>query len=220
MLKLKIDSLDKVDEKYHDLYKKDGDGWKLEVSGVEDVTPLKRTIEALREEKSNLNIQVGTLKTENTELKKAPAKKKGDEGDFESLYKGSKEQNQTLQQQLETTRKENLATLIVANLGLTGKSAKILMPELLDNFITYDSENGVASIKKSSGFETVEEVSTHVKKEYDFIKFDNQSSGGGAIGDGDRSASTEKEIKRSEYDNLLAVEQDKFLIDGGKVVDD
>lgn len=51
MLKLTVDSLEAVDETYHDLYEPDGDRFKLKVEGIEDTSGLKSALQKERKER-------------------------------------------------------------------------------------------------------------------------------------------------------------------------
>jgi len=142
-------SLDDVDEAYRDLYVKDGDRYRLDADGVEDVSGLKSALEKEKDERRKAKAQLAKFADidldEWAEYKKAmeEAEKKAakDEGDFKALEEQLKakhaetvskleERNKALEANLRTHLVDAAATKAILAAGGVDATVTLLLPHV------------------------------------------------------------------------------------------
>ena len=147
-------------------------------------------------------------------------------GDFEQLLQSSEKERAALAEQLsslhnkvssERTRSESLR---IAGELADGANAELLS-EFISKRIKY-TDDGL-KVLNQSGELTVSTLDD-LKREFESSdKFKsllrgNQSSGGGAVGDGG-SASGQAKIKRSQFDSMMPKDKMAFVKNGGSIID-
>ena len=144
MLKLKVDSIDDIDEKLRDLYEKSDDGFLLKVDGLEDTGALKRAKDREKENARLAKERADKLEQDLNELRENinDGKHKGakTKGDIEALDKSWQEKYDKLASekdaQIEGLRGnithmtvDNVAMSLASELAVEG-SSKVLLPHI------------------------------------------------------------------------------------------
>lgn len=166
MLKIKTDSLDEIDEKFHDLYEKTDDGYQLKVEGVEDTGALKRAKDhekqARKEAEQRLREAQEQLDAINAAKAQAEEDKLRKSGDIEALEKSWQEkyqkreqelaqQTEALQANLQKILVDGKAQALAAELAVPG-SAEVLMPHIRSRLATVERDGEfVTAVLDESG---------------------------------------------------------------------
>ncbi len=149
-----------------------------------------------------------TAKDETEAAAKAAADKAKAEGDFEQLYNASQEEaakykkeNDDLRAGISTGKLKAEAARIAA--GLTKDTARAeLLTEKLEKRLKL-TDDGIKVLDDSGQLtvSSIDDLTSDIKKKYEFLVDGSQASGGGANGGGG-GAETENPFKKGEYFNL------------------
>lgn len=179
MLKLKVDTLEGVDEKHHDLYEKTGDIYVLKVEGVEDVTGLKSKRDELLGKLASSKSKLEEKEKELEELrKKAPSE------DVEALKKSIDDERKALSDERERLKREinegrvREYSIKHATEHGNGPGEIELLAEKISKFIKY--EDGEFWVLGSDGSKTVKQIDSVIddlKKSFPFLFKGTRSSG-------------------------------------------
>lgn len=201
MFKFKVESLEGVDEKFHELYEQKDGAYFLKVSGVipeSEIDGLKASRDALLAEKKEQQrlaqeAENEKLRIEREALEEA-ARQKGDWQALEDSYKAKLAEKETeFTSQAETLRKQ-VYKLTVGDQALKlaseiSKSHAIgIMTPFIEQRLTLDENNNVRvlDLQGKPSAMTIEDLKQEFKANAMFqdIVVANNSSGGGATGGG------------------------------------
>jgi hypothetical protein len=169
-----VESLDSVDEKYHsDYVEKDGK-YVFDVTGIDTAEELKS---ALRKERSLHGEASKKYKDLKRKIEEQDAKSLEENKEFEDLYKKTKAEKEELFETVKTQASELFLTPIVAK--ITTNEKKIDTARNLVLKFTEKMDDGSLKLK---GFDSTEELISHLKEEYQWIFDGSKASGGGATG--------------------------------------
>jgi len=152
-------------------------------------------------------------------------------GDFEQLYKSQLEQNEELKTGLTERDKRdadnniskealNIAFTLADNIKDGAQNATILSSSIKSRLKFVDGELKVTDKDGNLTVSSLEDLQREFANNpaYSGLLKGNQSSGGGANGDGNKGGGAAKEMARSDFDNLSQSERKKFALNGGKVI--
>lgn len=209
-----------LDESLQSLYKADGEGFRLDVTGTDEAKELKEALRKEREASAAAKKKAGDLETANTEAERLRLEK---QGEFEALYKKSEETNTAttkklsdLQDKVANGARSTEALKIATSLTKDTSRAALLQKEALQ-FITHTEEGGVKMNGPDGSAWTPELMGAHLTEAYPFLVDGSQASGGGAGGDG--GGGSAKTMTRADFSKQTPVEQSAFMKDGGSVTD-
>lgn len=180
-LQLVIDDIDKVDEKFRDLYVEKDGKYRLDVDGVEDVTGLKNKRDELLQKLADSKSK---LSEKEEELKKALRDSKGDEDLRKSIEteraKLENEKNE-IRKQLKETRISEYCTKEASKHANGTGEIEVLSDKLAKCMEYEDGEFWIVEDGKKTA-KTVEDVVESMKEKYPFLFKGRQSSGAGSEG--------------------------------------
>lgn len=220
MLKKIIDSLEGLDEKYHDLYEKQADGkYHLKVED-DDAAAIKRARDHEKEARQTAEAEIKELKKTVQELKDAQDTGHRKSGDIEALEKSWQEKLATKEAELneriktlETALSNEMAGSVATSMAaeLAGKNSSLLLPHI-ERRLTSEVVDGVAktvvlSEKGERSALTVEELKKEVLSNDLFkpILLGSQANGSGASGGQGGGADQTKNRKFSELSSAEKV---------------
>lgn len=202
MLKLKIDTLDGVDEALHGLYEETDDGYQLKVDGLEDTGALKRAkdrekaeAKKAKERADRLEQELSEVRQEIEDAKHSGAKKSGD---VEALEKSWQEklakreaeltaQIESLSGSITTMTVDNVAMQLASELAVEG-SAKVLLPHIKAR-LAVEQRDGqyITAVRDGEGKPsamTVDELKAEFAndKAFSHVVAGSKASGSGASG--------------------------------------
>ena len=201
MFNFKVDSLEGVDEKFHELYEQKDGAYFLKVSGVvpeSDIDGLKASRDALLAEKKEQQrlaqeAEAEKLRIEREALEEA-ARQKGDWQALEDSYKeklSAKElefstQAETLRKQVYKLTVGEQAIKLAAE--ISKPHAQAIMSRFIEERLTLDENNNVRvlDLQGKPSAMTIDDLKQEFKASAMFqdIVVINNSSGGGATGGG------------------------------------
>lgn len=194
----------------------------------EDVSGLKNSANKLLSEKKAMEAQLAEAQAE---IKKAKlgAKNEGEVKGLEALQaqledakNKLKEKDDAYNNLLSENKKSQImteASKIAASLTKDTRRAGLLAEKIGARI---DFDNGKPVVLDGSGnptISTLDELSSSIRKEYDFLVDASQASGGGAQG-GSGGAAKTKEVTRSTFDSMSHADRATFAKEGGKVISD
>lgn len=235
MLKLKIKSLDEVDESQQSLYEKDGDEFSLQVEGLPDVGALKRAKDhevelrkATNEKLSELTAKYQKLEAKISEGEDAGNREKGDVGALEKSWQDKFQKQEDAHKAKVKGLESNLQAILVDNkaLEMAGSisvkgSESVLMPHIKSRLAVEERDGKFVTVVKdvngNSSASTLEELQAEISSNASFapIIAGSQANGGGASGGNGTGSSAS--LKRSgmsakeKGDYVSEHGQDKFL---------
>lgn len=201
MFNFKVESLEGIDEKFHELYEQKDGAYFLKVSGVvpeSDIDGLKASRDALLAEKKEQQriaqeAEAEKLRIEREAMEEA-ARQKGDWQALEDSYKAKLAEKETeFTSQAETLRKQ-VYKLTVGEQAIklaaeiSKPHAQAIMSRFIEERLTLDENNNVRvlDLQGKPSAMTIEDLKQEFKASAMFqdIVVINNSSGGGATGGG------------------------------------
>lgn len=239
MLKLKVETLDDLDESLQSHYEKaEGGGYQLKVEGLEDTGALKRAKDHEKQARKEAEQAAKELKERLAELEakieeggRASAKDKGDIDALEKSYqekigkleKGYQEKISGLQGNLQRILVDNQASTLANELAVQG-SASVLVPHIRARLSVEERDGQFKTVVldaegKPSAY-SLDDLKQEITANpaYAPIIVGSRASGGGASG-GSGGSAAPKTMPRDQFEALSQVERAAFSKDGGKVVD-
>tara|TARA_R110000823_G_scaffold203197_1_gene334048 strand:+ start:15640 stop:16314 length:675 start_codon:yes stop_codon:yes gene_type:complete len=204
---------------------------------------FNQTLESRLQEK--LDEEVSGLKAKNDELlsEKKAAQRVSEElnakaraekeevakrqNDFQQLYESQKEEAdilrskiQEMNQQVQRQTITGEASRIAAMLTKDAAKAKILEKEISQRLTLIENEIRVTDDSGQLTVSTMDELTAKIRTSYPFLIDGIQSQGGGAARSHGGAEVSNKQISRSQFDDMSHSLRGKFFRDGGKVIDD
>ena len=228
MFQFKVESLEGVDEKFHELYEQKDGAYFLKVSGVvpeSDIDGLKASRDALLAEKKEQQrlaqeAEAEKLRIEREALEEA-ARQKGDWQALEDSYKAKlAEKENEFSSQAETLRKQ-VYKLTVGDQALKlaseiSKSHAIgIMTPFIEQRLTLDENNNVRvlDLQGKPSAMTIDDLKQEFKANAMFqdIVVANNSSGGGATGGGNGGGAAKNPKEMTEQERIDLYNRDPVL---------
>lgn len=228
MFQFKVESLEGVDEKFHELYEQKDGAYFLKVSGVvpeSDIDGLKASRDALLAEKKEQQriaqeAEAEKLRIERDALEEA-ARQKGDWQALEDSYKAKLAEKETeFTSQAETLRKQ-VYKLTVGDQALKlaseiSKSHAIgIMTPFIEQRLTLDENNNVRvlDLQGKPSAMTIDDLRQEFKANAMFqdIVVANNSSGGGATGGGQGGGAAKNPKEMTEQERIDLYNRDPVL---------
>ena len=235
----KVKNLDGLSEDVAKMYKKDGEGFILAISGLPDYGKQETRIEKMDAKIDDLLTEKKKAKTEAEEAKAAADKATHDAaqkgGDIDALnaswqkkYDDLGAEHETLLTSRDGTINKltsgSAATTIASELALKG-SSDVLLPHISKRLKT-DIVDGVAKtvVLDADGkpsAQTLDELKTEFQNNAAFAPLIVGSSAGGSGtgGENNGGGAAGKVISRTEFDGMGAGQRMSFLKDGGSLTD-
>ena len=228
MFQFKVESLEGVDEKFHELYEQKDGAYFLKVSGVvpeSDIDGLKASRDALLAEKKEQQrlaqeAEAEKLRIEREALEEA-ARQKGDWQALEDSYKEKLSAKELeFSTQAETLRKQ-VYKLTVGDQALKlaseiSKSHAIgIMTPFIEQRLTLDENNNVRvlDLQGKPSAMTIDDLKQEFKANAMFqdIVVANNSSGGGATGGGNGGGAAKNPKEMTEQERIDLYNRDPVL---------
>lgn len=228
MFQFKVESLEGIDEKFHELYEQKDGAYFLKVSGVvpeSDIDGLKASRDALLAEKKEQQrlaqeAEAEKLRIEREALEEA-ARQKGDWQALEDSYKAKlAEKENEFSSQAETLRKQ-VYKLTVGDQALKlaseiSKSHAIgIMTPFIEQRLTLDENNNVRvlDLQGKPSAMTIDDLKQEFKANAMFqdIVVANNSSGGGATGGGQGGGAAKNPKEMTEQERIDLYNRDPVL---------
>lgn len=228
MFKFKVESLEGVDEKFHELYEQKDGAYFLKVSGVipeSEIDGLKASRDALLAEKKEQQrlaqeAENEKLRIEREALEEA-ARQKGDWQALEDSYKAKLAEKETeFTSQAENLRKQ-VYKLTVGDQALKlaseiSKSHAIgIMTPFIEQRLTLDENNNVRvlDLQGKPSAMTIDDLKQEFKANAMFqdIVVANNSSGGGATGGGQGGGAAKNPKEMTEQERIDLYNRDPVL---------
>ena len=175
-----------LDDTLKALYKADGEGFRLDVTGTDDGKELKEALRKEREASAAAKQKAKDLEDSNAEAERLRLEEKGK---YEELWKNSEEAKgktakelADLKDKIANAKRTESALAIALKLTKDTGRAELLKKEALP-FITH-TEDGVKLNSPDGAAWTAEQLGEHLTKSYPFLVDGSQASGGGAGGSG------------------------------------
>ena len=204
---------------------------------------FKETLDKSLEEK--VAEEVSGLKAKNDELlaeKKAAQRAKEEldakaraekeryaqeNGQYQELYESQKQEANALRQKIEEMNQQVVrqkisseATKIAGSLTKDVSKAKLLEEKLSQRLTLMDGELRVTDDSGQLTVSTLEDLVSNVRNDYPFLVDGIQASGGGATRSQGGADVGNREISRSDFEDMKHADRAKFFKEGGKVYDD
>lgn len=178
------EAFDELEEGTQALYIKNGEGYRLDVDGIDAKDELKEALRKEREERADAKRKLQEYETE-AEKRERDRLEKTQE--WEQLSKADKERADKLERELGEMRdtianeKRNASALaVVSELTRDTARARLLQKEAMQ-FITHTSE-GVKINGPDGDAWDAKKLAEHLKEQYPFLVDGSGASGGGAPG--------------------------------------
>lgn len=185
-LRFEIDQAeyDKLDESQQALYDKRGDGYRLQVEGIDPADELKEALRKEREERAAAKKRLQEFETENERRERERLEK---QQEWEQLSKTERERAEKLERELNDMRdaianeKRNAAASKVASdLTRDTARARLLQKEAMQH-ITYTPEGVKINGPDGDAWDAAK-LTEHLKATYPFLVDGSGATGGGAAG--------------------------------------
>ena len=232
MLKVKLESLDGLDESLHSFYKKQDDGsFALQVDGLEDTGALKRAKEHEKEQRKAAEAKARELEERLEALESEGSRKKGDVEAIDKSWKAKYDKLQSEMQaqvdaakgQIRKLRVDNVAQEMAAALSIEG-SAKVLLPHIQSRLDMEERDGEFVTVVKDAQGKasalSLDELREEFANDKAFahIIVGSKASGGGASG-GQGGGAAKKTVTRSEFNAMSPDKQMAFSKENGTVTD-
>lgn len=205
-LRYEVESLEGIDEKYHDLYTQGADGkFRLDADGIPDVTGLRQKTQELLDEK----------KAEQRKAREEAEKRAKAEGDIASLEDSYKQRlreaeearendTKTLRGKLEALTVGRTATELAAELAVEG-ATKLLLPHIQSR-LRMDLVDGepVVRVLDAAGklsAMTIDQLKEEIKADESLARVvrATKASGGGADGGNKTGGGASKKLSEMNH---------------------
>ena len=149
------------------------------------------------------------------------------EDNYKQLYESSREENNQIRTQLEKMnadiQKQKIseqAVKLAAQLTKDTGRAQLLQKEFSQRLALVDGELRVTDPSGQLTVSSLEDLVNSVKTDYPFLVDGIQASGGGATKAQGGAEARSKEMSRSDFEALSAVQKQEFFRNGGKLYDE
>ena len=198
-----------------------------------------------QELQSRLDQEVSGLKAKNdeliaekrkaqeaTEAAKTRAKLEAEEkaraeNDYKQLFESQKQESDTLRKTIEKmnsdisrSKIDQEAVKIASGLTKDTSRAKLLQQQISQRLTLIENEIRVTDDSGQLTVSTMDELTAKIRTSYPFLIDGIQSQGGGAARSHGGAEVSNKQISRSQFDDMSHSLRGKFFRDGGKVIDD
>ena len=193
------EEFEQLDETQQQFYVEAGDGYQLEVEGIDDGKELKEALRKEREERANAKKRAQELEEQQQE---AERKRLEEQQQYQELYQKEQETRTEKEKELQELRDkvangERMATAEGIIAGLIDKEAQggvqryeLLRKEALQ-FIAHTPE-GVKINGPDGEAWDAKQLGNHLSEQYPFLVDGSKASGGGAPGNKGGGAATQK----------------------------
>ena len=215
-----------LDEGQKALYAEAGDGFQLEVEGLDDNKELKEALRKEREERAAAKKRTQELETaaEQKERERLEAQE-----EYQSLYQKEKEsraaaekKSQESDDKLATSMRLTAAERIVAPLidrnVTNGVDRYEDLREKASKFISHTPEGLKINGPDGESWDE-KQLSKHISTKYPWIVDGSKASGGGAPGSNGGGAAN-KSISRADFDGMSHPQRATYFKEGGKISDE
>lgn len=207
-LKLEIETLDGVDEKYHGEYVKVGDIYRLDVDGIEDISGLKNALKSERDSNKDAKTRLSELEKLRDEAEKKALEEQGKYKELSAKEREEKlkyeQRFNELAQKVSTSKRDLMLRELAASLTSDGLEQEIIA-RFAQDFVKIEGEE-VSYTKDLDD----------LKK--DLAKFVRSK----ATGTNDRGNNSDggnaKTLTREQFNGLDDTAKMKFIKDGGKTI--
>lgn len=208
-----------LDEAQQALYAAKGDGYQLEVEGIDDGAELKEALRKEREERAAAKKRAQELETEKEQAERERLEK---QQEWEQLSKTERERADRTEKELAELRdkvansaRDSEASTICA--GLIDKEATggvqryNLLTKEAKQFISHTPE-GIKINGPDGEAWTAKQLGDHLSQQYPFLVDGSKASGGGAPGSSGGGAVTKKfdQMSGAELKDLRAKDPDAY----------
>lgn len=173
-----------LNEAQQGLYQRRGEGYRLEVEGIDPADELKEALRKEREERADAKRKLQEYETEN---EKRERERMESQQEWEQLSKADRERAEKLDKELNELRgtiaqekRTTSAAEITGSLTRDTAREKLLRKEAMQ-FIHHTPE-GIKINGTDGEAWSADQLKEHLRKEYPFLVDGNGSSGGGAPG--------------------------------------
>jgi hypothetical protein len=181
---ISAEAFDALEESQKGLYDKHGDGYRLQVEGIDPADELKEALRKEREEKAESKRK---LKEYESDAEKRERERLEKQQEWEQLSKTDKERADRLEREIGEMRdtianekRTNAAASVVNELTRDTARARLLQKEAMP-FITH-TPDGIKINGPDGDAWDAKKLSDYLSQSYPFLVDGNQSSGGGATG--------------------------------------
>ena len=203
-----------LDEAQQGLYSQHGDGYRLQVEGIDPADELKEALRKEREQRAEAKRQLQEFESE-AERKERERMEKQQE--WEQLSKTERERAEKLQTQLDDlTRRDAERQREETAVGITSKLSRDTARETLlrkeaKQFIHHTPEGVKINGPDGEAWDN-EKLAEYLRQTYPFLVDGNQSSGGGATGNAGGGAARKplKDMSQSERAEFKASDPEGF----------
>jgi len=183
-----------LDAAVQSLYSAHGEGFRLDVSGIDPADELK---EALRKEREERAAAKSKLKELEDAKSKADQQSLEDKQEFEKLWKAEQEKSTNTAKELDELRtsiaqkdRNSEAYKIVSTLATETARAEILQQQAL-GFIHHTPEGIKINGPDGEAWDATK-LTAYLKEKYPFLVDGSKATGGGATGGGNGGGATKK----------------------------
>ena len=163
----------------------------------------------------------------NNRAKKEAEEKARADNDYKQLFEAQKNEAETLRQTIEKMNYEvnqqkvsreasKLASALTKDTG----RAKLLEQQISQRLTLVDNEIRVTDESGQLTVSSLEELTNSIKTNYPFLVDGSQAQGGGAVRAQGRAEVRQRELSRSEFEDLGHYERQQFFEQGGKLFDE
>ena len=163
----------------------------------------------------------------NNRAKKEAEEKAKADNDYKQLFEAQKNEAETLRQTIEKMNYEvnqqkvsreasKLASALTKDTG----RAKLLEQQISQRLTLVDNEIRVTDESGQLTVSSLEDLTNSIKTNYPFLVDGSQAQGGGAVRAQGRAEVRQRELSRSEFEDLGHYERQQFFEQGGKLFDE
>ena len=211
---ISAEDFEALEESQQGLYDKHGDGYRLQVEGIDPADELKEALRKEREERAEAKRRLQEHETAAEQRERERLEK---QQEWEQLSKTEREraeklerQLQEMQDQIANEKRNGTAASVAADLTRDTARARLLQKEAAQ-FITYTPE-GVKINGPDGDAWDAKRLADHLKESYPFLVDGTGSSGGGAAG-ANRSGAANKrwsDMTEAEHVDLYKRDPDQY----------
>jgi hypothetical protein len=202
-----------LDAAVQGLYTARGDGFRLEVSGIDPADELKEALRKEREERANAKTKLKEFEDAKTKADQLSLEEKQE---FEKLWKAEQEKGTTTAKELDDLRtsiaqkdRNSEAYKIVSTLATDTARAEILQQQAMP-FISHTPEGIKINGPDGEAWDAAK-LTAHLKEKYPFLVDGSKASGGGATGGGTGGGAAKKFHDYTGAEKVVLLKDDPSL---------
>jgi len=149
------------------------------------------------------------------------------QNDFQQLYESQKQEADSLRKKIEemnhAVQRQTIggeAAKIASTLTKDVAKAKLLEKEISQRLSLVENEIRVVDESGQLTVSTLDDLTANIRQNYPFLVDGIQAQGGGAARSHGGADVGNKEISRSQFDELNQAQRSRFFRDGGQIIDD